>query len=193
MCLMLMRAKMGLPYVRLSAFAVACMIKHFKDEGGWAALSLDFISEKGVPSVAFWPEKSMDRANDNPKTWENARCHVATAQWADLAAAQYDRNLTEDQAVTLLLTRTPIAGDFNWWGHSVCLMDPVLVSDQKADYGSLDFNNAKDLAVYAAAFGKRGINSWTDDWGDLGEFTLTGQKAHLNGGVAIRELTAAEL
>lgn len=186
MTIMLARALMNQPYVRLSGHMVGCLVKNYVDEGGWCGLSLEFVEKNGIASVDFWEEKSMSRSNDTAAMRENAKLHVAAYSWADMSASVYDRNFTEDQAMTLLLTRTPIQGDFNHWSHSVCLMDPVLVNERKAmtNLASLDFNDPKDLAVYAAAFGKRGLNSWTDDWGDVGEFTLTGSKALLDGGVA---------
>lgn len=193
MVTMLARAIMNQPYVRLSGHMIGCLVKDYQDEGGWCGLSLEFVEKNGVASVATWKEKSMSRANDTPEMRADALLHKATHSWADMAASVYDRNLTEDQAMTLLLTRCPIQGDFNWWSHSVCLMDPVLVNEAHAacDLGSLDLNNEKDAAQFAAAFGKRGINSWTDDWGDLGEFTLTGSKAHLDGGVCALVTTAS--
>ncbi len=183
MAVIIARAVMGEPYKRLSAYHIACIIKNYRDEGGWGAQSLDFVMEKGVATVQFWPEKSVDRSNDNPEMWANAALHKVTEGFADMQAAQYDRNLTEDQSMTLLLTRAPLIGDFNFWGHSVCILDPVVTSTLKTlkkaeralrakDYGSLDFNKSKDLKVYAAAFGKKIINSWTDDWGDMGEGVL---------------------
>lgn len=187
-CVMLIRALMHQPYVRLSGHMLACLIKNYRDEGGWCGLSLEQATKIGIASVEFWKEKSMSRSNDTPEMRANALKHIVTEQWADLQASVYDRNLTEDQAMTLLLTRCPIQGDFNHWSHSVCLMDPVLVTSSATalttDFGSLDLTNDRDIAIYEAAFGKRGLNSWTDQYGDLGEFVLTGSKARLDGGVA---------
>ena len=195
MCAMLSRAIMNQPYVRLSAHMLACVIKNYRDEGGWCGLSLQKAEEIGIATVKTWPEKSMSRSNDNATMRAEALLYKPTESWADMAASVYDRNFTEDQAMTLLMSRVPIQGDFNHWGHSVCLMDPVLLNETRAmlatDFGSLDLNKEKDYAVFAAAFGKRGINSWTDGWGDLGEFVLTGSKARLDGGVAPLIMTAA--
>lgn len=192
MCLMLVRATMNQPYVRLSAHAGACMIKNFVNEGGWGAQGLDWLVQKGQPSVAFWPEKSMSRSNNRPETWADAARYKVTEAWVDLAPPVYDRNLSEDQAMTCLLCRIPLIGDFMHWSHSVALMDPVQTAQlMTADPGSLDFNNPNDLAVFAAAFGKRGVNSWSDAWGNLGEFVLQGSKAILDGGAALRVALAA--
>lgn len=201
--IMLVRAIMNQPYVRLSGHMIGCLVKSYRDEGGWCGLSLEFVERYGVASVETWKEKSMSRSNDTPEMRADALRHKVSHSWADMQASVYDRNLNEDQAMTLLLTSTPIQGDFNHWGHSVGLMDPTIASEYpqlfqgvqvyshlnldtllSTDFDSLDLhNNAKDREIYTAAFGKRGINSWTDSWGDLGEFILTGSKALLDGGV----------
>lgn len=192
---MLRRAIAGFPHVRLSAFFVGCKVKDYKDEGGWGALALDFIQKNGIPSVDLWPEKAMKRSLDTPECRANALLHVVTEGWADLEQGEYDRNMSEDQAMTLLLSNVPVVGDYNWWGHSVCMMDAVMNEKPteafmrgglKAlpDLGSLDLTNEADLAVYADTFGKRGWNSWTDGYGNLGEFTITGRKALTDGAVA---------
>lgn len=193
MCNMLTRAKQGQPYVRLSGHANACLIKHYKDEGGWAALALDFMEQNGCPSVEFWKEKSMSKSNDTPAMRENALLHKVTGSWADLHAAVYDRNLSDDQACTLLLSNELVGADWNDWGHSTCMMDLVLMPAAVAMYatnslpniGSLDLNDPKDLEVFTALFGKRGLNSWTDGWGNLGEFVRSGKKGIMDGGVAL--------
>lgn len=193
MCNIMKRAQQGQPYVRLSAFMGACLIKNYKDEGGWAALALDFMEKNGTPSVEFWPEKSMSRSNDTPAMRENAKLHIVTGSWADLAAAQYDRNLSFDQSMTCLLSNDPNAEDFNWWGHSVCILDAVLMPaalrlhlmGATPDFASLDLHNEQDMQVMAEAFGKRGINSWTDSWGNLGEFVLSGKKMMSDGAVSL--------
>ena len=166
----ILRAKANLPYKRLSPHGVACKIKGFRDEGGWGALSLEFAIKNGYPTVEDWPEKSMSRQYDNPTTWANAEANKITEQWMDVEPPVYDRDLTFEQVMTCLLSRIPVVGDFNWWGHSVCLLDPV--------------------EVEPASFGVRIINSWTDNWGDKGESVLRGSKAIPDGATAPRFVTA---
>ena len=163
---MLTRKVMNQPYVRLSAHAGACMIKNFRDEGGWCGLSAQRQKSHGTPSVAFWPEKSMSRANDRPETWANALGHKVTEDWIDLTRDIYDQNLTFEQLATCLLCRIPCAVDFNWWGHSVCAMDLV--------------------EVEPGSFGIRILNSWSDSWGEQGSGVLRGSKAIPNGAVCMR-------
>lgn len=161
---MFQRAAQNMPYIPLSAYAVAAKIKNFRDEGGWGALSMDFAKETGIPAQSFWPQQSMDRSNDNANTWANAALHKVAEGWIDLDAAVYDRNLAFDQVATLLLSRIPVVGDFNWWGHSVCLVDLVETSPGK--------------------FGVRFRNSWGDSYGSKGFSVLEGTRAQTNGACA---------
>jgi hypothetical protein len=161
---MMTRAVMGLPHVRLSAHATACIIKGYRDEGGWCGLSMDRQVSHGTPSVECWTEKSMSRSNDRPETWANAALHKVSDGWIDIDSPVYNRQLTFDQVATLLLCGVPIAGDYNWWGHSVCLLDLV--------------------EVEPGSFGVRILNSWTDGWGDRGMNVLQGSKAVPDSAVA---------
>jgi hypothetical protein len=165
------RLKAGLPYRRLSAHAVGCKVKNFRDQGGWCGLSAQFIRENGVPTIDHWKEKSMARSNDTAKTWENAALHKVTEDWVDLTRDVYDQNLTFDQVATCLLLNIPVAVDFNWWGHSVCAIRLVRVE--------------------AGSYGIGIDNSWTDSWEDNGYGILRGQKAIPDGAVATRVTTVS--
>jgi len=177
---MLLRAKANMPYVRLSAHAGACIIKNFRDQGGWGAQGLDRLRSHGQPSVSLWPEKSMSRANDRPETWENAAQYKVSEGFIDLDAAQYDRKLSYQQVLTCLLRNIPVIADFNHWGHSVCLMDAVDVAPAKSN---------RDESRY----GVRLINSWTDNWGSNGTGVLTGRKAIPDGSTAPRAVVVSDL
>ncbi len=160
----LLRAKAHQPYARLSAHAIGCKVKNFRDEGGWGALSLEFTLANGCPDVAHWKEKSMSRTNDTPETWANAKLYMPDEGFVDLASPVYNRDLTFDQVMTCLLERIPVVCDFDWWGHCVCACDPVEVSPGQ--------------------FGVRIWNSWGDSWSQNGMGVLTGSKAIPNNAVA---------
>lgn len=147
-CVMLLRAASNQPYVRLSAHAIGCMVKGFRDEGGWCGLSAKFHRERGCPSVQYWPEKSMSRGNDKPETWANAAQHKVTEEWVDLARSVYDQNLTKQQIRTCLLTGTPCALDYGEWSHSI-----AGIRWRRVEAGS----EAPEI-----------LNSWTDGWGTNG-------------------------
>lgn len=169
---MLQRAVAGLPYVPLSAYAIAATIKKGRDEGGWCGLSAKFVSEKGVPAQSLWPQGDRDyRRHDLPDVWANAALHKATEDWVDLTRDVYDRNLTFDQLATCLLSCVPCAIDENWWAHSIAALDLV--------------------EVEPGSFGVRILNSWGDSWGENGTGILRGSKCIPDGAIAIRVTTAS--
>jgi len=197
----ILRALQNLPYSSLSAYAVACIIKNFRDEGGWGAQSLDFITQRGVPDEKYWPQQSMSRANDNPQTWKNAAFHKVTEGWIDLAVAQYDRKLSFDQEITLLLSDVPVVKDENWWGHSILGLDAVdgnaLKDTMRAESGKLmapaEFAERWGMDGVTGGIGVRIWNSWGDSWSDRGMGVLTGSKAVSDGAVAPRMATISEV
>ena len=157
---LIVRAVNGLPYADLSAFAVACIIKGYKDQGGWGAESLEWIAANGIPTSEFWPQQSMSRANDTPAMRANAKLHEFS-QWMDLEPGN------KAQLVTCLLLGIPVVSDFNWWGHSVCTLDLVSLSP----------------------FTTRIWNSWGDTWSENGTGLLQGSKALPDGMIAPRVIT----
>lgn len=165
------RGQAGMPYRRLSAHAVAWKIKGGRDEGGWCGLSADYMAKHGCPTVAQWPEKSMSRLHDTAATWEAAKLNRVAEQVVDLTRAVYDRNLTFDLVVSLLLVNVPVQLDYDWWRHSVCGIDV----DE----------------VEPGSFGIVEQNSWTDNWGDRGLSTLRGNRAIPAGAVATLSVAAA--
>lgn len=168
---MIQRAVANLPHVYLSAHAVACKVKNFRDQGGWCGLSAQYIREHGVPSKEFWPLRSMSRSHDTPATWENAAKHKITEDWVDLSRPVYGQNLTFDQLATCLLNRVPCAVDYSWWAHSVCALDLV--------------------EVEPGSFGVRIWNSWSENWSDRGMGVLRGRKAIPDGALATRTTVAS--
>jgi hypothetical protein len=195
--LIAVRARDNMPYADLSAYAGACLIKNYRDEGGWGAQGLDWIMERGLPTSQYWPQRSVSRNNDKPETWENAKNYRFTEGWID-TGAQYDRNLSFQQVVTCLLLQIPVIVDFNWWGHSVCALDVVDGTQQrdavKASSGkrmtTKQFEDFWGVNTLTTGFSIRIFNSWGDSWGDGGMGVLTGTKAIPNGATAPRVAVA---
>ena len=193
---MALRAVMNQPTVGLSAYAIACIIKSYRDEGGWGAQALDFITERGVPSEEFWPQRSVSPSNDKPATWENAALHKTTEGWVDLSAAQYDRKLSFGQEITCYLIRIPGIKDENWWSHSILGVDAVNGTAQfnanllRMESGKLmtaqEFTVAWGVDTEAAGYGIRIRNSWGATWGTQGFGVLAGSQAISDGAVAPR-------
>lgn len=195
---MVVRALMGLPYVELSAFAIGCMIKNYRDEGGWGAQAAEFAIKNGIPSSKFWPIKSMNRSNDNPQTWADATNHKCGEVFMDVQAAVYDRNLAWAQYVTGFINNMVGVNDFSDWSHSVCGLDAVNGASKfgrcRAESGKLLTLEEHDL-IWAmndpvlAGVGNRHWNSWTDSYGNLGMGIRTGRQAIPDGGLLLRTST----
>lgn len=162
--LKIVRALNNQPYVPLSAFMVASIIKNYRDEGGYNAESLSFACNVGVTSEEFWPEGRVDSRLDTPAMRANAALHKCT-QFTDLSPRRFD------QLMTLLLLGIPVMIDLMWWGHSVLAMDPV--------------------EHEPGAFGARIWNSWSDQWGLNGMGVLTQSRATPDAAAAPRVLTAS--
>jgi hypothetical protein len=197
---LLVRARDNQPYADLSAYAIACVIKQYRDEGGWGAQGIDFEAQRGVPTAQFWAQRSMSRSNDNPQTWENAALHRISEGWIDLQAAQYDRNLSWAQCVTCWLLCDPVICDFNWWSHSVCGADlvegtsvfPEMRSDSGKSATLQEFEAVWDMShPVTGGFGNRIWNSWGDSWSQNGMGVLTPAKAVPDGSVALRVVSGS--
>lgn len=163
---LLARAKDNQPYADLSAFAVGCIIKNYRNEGGWGEESLKFIANRGIPTSEFWPQRGTKREYDNPKTWENAAKHKFSPEWMSLDS----RNM-KAQLVTCLLLNIPVVSDFNWWSHSVCTMDLVSLSP----------------------FRTRIWNSWGDSWSENGSGILEGGRAIPDDALGARVISASQV
>jgi hypothetical protein len=198
---LLIRARDNQPYADLSAFAVACIIKGYQDEGGWGAQSLDWIIANGVPTAQYWPQQSMSRSNDTPAMRTNAALHKISETWMDVSAQEYDRTMTFDQVATCLLLRIPVVSDFNWWSHSVCAADLVNGQSEygqfRSDSGKLllgpEFDRAWGMTTDTGGFAIRIWNSWSDSWSARGMGVLSGSQAIPDGACAPRVATASDV
>jgi hypothetical protein len=168
--MLILRAKMGLPYVPLSAFGTAYTLKNGRNEGAWAAMAVDFLETRGCPKASDWPRDDRRMRPVNDPIWNTAKNYRITDGWMELEAAVYDRDMTFDQVMTCLLNRIPVCCDFYWWGHSVVALDPVEVAPNR--------------------FGIRIWNSWSDSWGDKGMSVLTDSKCIPDNAVAPSLVTA---
>lgn len=199
--MLMIRARDGQPYVDFSAFGPACRGKNFRDQGGWGAEGVDNLIRWGCPSSATWAQKSMNRSNDNDASRAEALLYRIDEGWIDLETPQYDRNLTWRQIQTCTARGWPWVSDHNWWGHSVGGMEVVegkSLYEQCRDEVS---HKLVSLSYFESVWdmhdsvtggqGSRIWNSWSDEWGDMGEGILTPQKAVPDGSVAICSVTAA--
>lgn len=162
-CNLILRALEGQPYAPLSAYMIGCLVKNYRDEGGWGTQGIEFQVEHGVPTDKYWPQQGTKKEYDTPEMRANAKLH-RIEEWMDMEP----RNV--DQLVTCLLSLIPVVTDFNWWRHSVMGMD-------------LESVNPLRIRIW---------NSWGDGWSDHGMGILEGSKAIPDGMVAPRVIRASD-
>lgn len=192
---LLVRARDNQPYADLSAYAIACQIKNFRDEGGWGAQGVDWQIEHGVPTSKTWPQQSVSRSNVNETMKAEALKYRVDEGWIDLQAAQYDRALTWAQVVTCLLNNHPVIVDYNWWGHSVCaaaLVDGTAAFELMRGDGGKKFSLSDFAQVWdmddqvTGGIGAIIWNSWGDVWSQNGMGLLSPAKSVPDSSVALR-------
>ncbi len=148
---MYLRAIMGEPSVRLSAWWVAGKVKGWQDEGGFGAESLEEIARDGVPAESYCP--SYKSSYDNAETRANAALHKAI-EWYD---GSDDRDKNRAIMISAFLLGLSPVLDLNCLGHSMagCCLKSI-----------------NPLEVWAD-------NSWSDisQYGPKGIYTLKGSKA----------------
>lgn len=168
-----LRAKNNQPHVRLSAHSGAWVIKGGRDQGGWGAAGLDFQRQRGVCPVTAWPEKSMNgRLYNTTENWEIAKEYRVTEGFVDLDPPAYDRELSAHQCISMILNRTPVISDYNWWRHSVCMVDVLDAYPNRSK---------RDPRRYATEV----LNSWWM-WANQGYGILKDSKAFPDGASAPR-------
>lgn len=171
--IMYARAGANLPYVRLSPHSVACVIKNFRDEGGWCGLSARFCrgqdpkhpGKSGAVPESLWPQKSMSRTYNTATAWEAAAPFKITEDYVDVTRDVYDQNMLDKQIATCLFNNIPVILDYDEWGHSIIGIRWVRV----------------ERGVFAPLID----NSWTPGWGKNGMGVIN-KRWSVDGAVAIR-------
>jgi len=125
-CVEVVRLFMGLGVEYLSPASVAAPIKKYRNHGGWGTQALRYIVEKGIVPSKHWPPNAIDRDYYTEENLQKAENYIVT-EWYDLKPGDFD------QTMTCLLLRIPVAVGYNWWGHEVAAIDPVVLGG--GDYG----------------------------------------------------------
>lgn len=166
--IMMVRARMNQPLVRINPHAAGAIIKGGRAEGGWCGLSAKFAREHGYAvegtGPGQWPLHSRNLKYDTPELRGAMALHKVTEEFCDLTKSVYDQNLTRKQDASSLFNLNPGPRDYNWWSHSVCAIRWVRI--EPGDWGPLI------------------LNSWKG-WGRHGLSVLRGSKARCDGGLAL--------
>lgn len=171
---MFVRAQMNLPLVRLNPHSAGAIIKNGRDEGGWCGLGAKFLESVGMAeegsSPGQWPLHSRSLRYDTPECRAQMKRFQTTEGYYDLTRREYDQQLTIAQLATCGFSRFPCPTDYNWWGHSVCMIRWVRI--ERGSWGPLI------------------LNSWKG-WGRFGLAVLQGNKGRPDGSVCHRVARAA--
>lgn len=164
------RAMQGLPFVRLSPWAVGYLIKNGRNEGAWGALSCEYVMKNGIPEDEIAPNLKKP-VSLTPEVKASMERHRIVEGWIDLVPQVYDRRMSKAQFVTALLNDAAVISDYSWWSHSVCAVSLVAES-----------NGAISTRIW---------NSHDPNGNDHGDVILKGSKVWPDGAVAVRAVTLA--
>jgi len=192
-CVMLMRAVMGLPSIRLSPASVCAPLNGYRNQGGWGQEALKRIISHGIAPQDIWPANAISRQYDTPETWARAS-DFKVLEWYDLKPRSFS------QLMTCLFLRHPVAKGLNWWSHEITGLDPVLIPASARNRLDKFLREASDSQLLtlcrpderqlkpakvresmrsrsASKYGTRDLNSWGKSYGTNGYFILAESKA----------------
>jgi len=162
---MVERLLMGEPFVRMSPYSVACIVKNFSNIGGWGSQALQQMVKEGVASEEFWPQEkpgmsSSERRTANMNAIRNGRQYLAgsRANAAMHKIIEYNdlpsRSIAHKMAY--LCVPHPIASGYNRIGHERCTVAGVVLSNGGLGFADLDSytdDGSPDIKVVANSFG----------------------------------------
>lgn len=162
---MVQRLLAGEPFVRLSPYSVACIVKNFQNNGGWGSQALAQMVKEGIATEEHWPMErpgmsSAERSAANMNAIRNGRQYLAASR-ANAAlhkVLEYDDLPQRSWAhkMACLCVPLPIASGYNRIGHERCTIAGVVLANGglgAVDLDSYTGDGSPDLKVYAESFG----------------------------------------
>lgn len=114
---MVLRAKQGESYVKLSPASVAGPITGYRNQGGMIESALRYFVEDGVAPASYVPPNSLSHRDWQPGAAEVAKKFRIT-HWWDMMSKSAG---IDAKCATLLLQGIPVCVAYNWWSHAVTL------------------------------------------------------------------------
>ena len=108
-----MRAKNGMPYIKLSCASGAAPIKGFRNNGGWGTEALKWIVANGINLDSEWPTNAIDRRYYTEENKAKAAKRKIT-EWYDIAPGSFE------QKVSCAFHGILVPSGYSWWGHEIC-------------------------------------------------------------------------
>jgi hypothetical protein len=143
-------ARAGRPHVDLSPASVACLVKGYRNVGGWGIEAVRGINKHGIASTKHWPAAAIHKKYDNAASRAD-RKNRTIPEFLELRPRDFA------VVMTCLLNGWPVPAGLLWWRHLVNFVDPVVLGRDE--------------------FGVRARNSWGPEWNGDGTIILTEAKA----------------
>lgn len=149
----------GEQHVELSPASVGCPITNYRNVGGWSTRAIEYGGPKGWVPSSMWPDTAIDATYDNAQT-KAERANYLCPEWWELSSR------SDQELMTCLLSRIPVAIGQNHWSHAVLACDPLIDASGNTSH--------------------RDLNSWSESYGDKGWFIQAGNKKYADDAVAPR-------
>lgn len=163
--IMVIRHLAGQPFLRLSPYSVACIVKNFQNNGGWGSQALAQIVKDGIATEEYWPMEKpgmsrAERQSANMSAIRNGRQYLASSranaslhkvlEYADLPKQSFRHKMAA------LCVPLPIASGYNRIGHERCTIAGVVLSNGGLGYADLDSytsDGSPDIKIVSEGFG----------------------------------------
>lgn len=123
------------PWQQLVPESVACLVKNFRNIGGWGSQALDYIVEHGVANEDHWPRPSAMDAIKNGRAYvESSRANAATNK-----VTAWWRITNFQEKMSCLLRMIPVPSGYLRIGHEMCSIDPY--RDKSGRWGCVDLDS----------------------------------------------------
>lgn len=146
--IMIERELAGEPFLRLSPYSVACIVKQFSNSGGWGSQACEQTIREGVATEKEWPMERPDmdssaRSSANMAAIRNGRQYLAASR-ANAALKKTTENWELrardwNTKAAILCIPHPVASGYNWMGHERCSIDLCEMSN--GDEGCVDLDS----------------------------------------------------
>jgi hypothetical protein len=163
--IMIQRLLAGEPFIRLSPYSVAWIVKGGRNQGGWGSQANAQCVKEGVADEKFWPMErpgmsSSERRSANMHAINNGRQYLAgsRANAALHKIVEYDDLPERSWAhkMAALCVPLPIASGYNRIGHERCTIAGIITSSGglgAVDLDSYTGDGSADLKAYSQSFG----------------------------------------
>lgn len=137
--------------IRPNAVAGATLLG--RTNGGWSGLALKDMRDNGVPLMGDgpgeWPQWTRNRKYDTAEFRANRQKHKVLEDWYDLGRQVYDQELTADQIFTAISQNNPGSGDWNRFGHAMCIIGVVRI--ERGSWGPVVLNSWDQFGYFGVA------------------------------------------